>query len=658
MIAFGPRAPAPDAAARPQSFAAALLQPHPAASAASLLRRRLLPISAAVVAVYVVLRWLDERWGLYASGAGTVLFAGVFLAATGLLVLWVSRLLDRVEAGRQELELGYRQLVEQLPLVVYVDELTDNSANIYTSPQVEPMLGYTVEEWVSDPDLFVKVLHPDDRERVLAEVKRSNEELQPFACEYRLVAKDGRVVWIHDQSSMFEREDGRVVHSQGYMLDITRRRQAEEELRRLALTDSLTSLPNRTQLIERLRATATSGAPQSLLFFDMDDFKTVNDSLGHRAGDALLLAVARRLNACTRSDDLVVRVGGDEFAVLTSLVEPSGLEVLARRLLAELASPVLVDGCELWATASIGIASGGTEDEILRNADLAMYEAKARGGNAFAFFAPEQHAAAEQRLALLADLRRPELLDELHLVYQPTFDLRRGRIEGFEALLRWEHPRRGPVAPADFIPAAEETGMIVEIGRWVLGTACREAAGWSGAGGPPTLAVNVSGRQLRERGFVDDVRAALVQSGLDARRLRLELTESVLVQANETVRANLAAVTATGVQLAIDDFGTGHSWIGHLQELAPDVVKVDRSFLAALESGDSPLLRGTVALARELGVRVVAEGIERGEQLQAVQRLGCDVGQGFLLGRPVPAGDASRLLAGEPSAAAARLRAV
>ena len=644
--------------ARPRSFAAALLEPYPEASVASALRRRLLAASILVVVGLGFLRWLGERRGLYDSATGTVIFGSLVLLAVMLLIAYVARVLDRADTRRRRLETGYRRLVEQLPLVIYADEISDNSANIYTSPQVEPLLGYTVEEWVEDADLFVKTLHPEDRERVLETVKRSNAEQTPFACEYRLVAKDGRVVWIHDEATFYRDDDGAVVHSQGYMLDITRRRLAEEELRRLATVDPLTGLPNRARLIERMRATAAAGAPQTLLFLDLDDFKTVNDSLGHRAGDVLLVEIGDRLSDCVRADDLVVRVGGDEFAVLTTVTERPQLEGLARRLLRELAEPLNLDDRELWTHASIGIATGGSEDELLRNADLAMYAAKRRGGNAYAFFATELHEAAQRRLRLLADLRRPEIYDELHLVYQPTFDLRRGGIEGFEALLRWRHPGLGPIPPDEFIPAAEENGTIVEVGRWVLQSACRAAAGWPKGDAPPIAAVNVSGRQLREPAFIDDVRAALRDSGLDPARLRLELTESVLVHANEDARRNVAAVRDLGVQLAIDDFGTGNSWIGHLHEFAPDVIKVDRSFIAALDGGDSPILRGTVALGRELDVRVVAEGIERADQLHAARRLGCDIGQGFLLSRPIPADEAAAMLESGRQVATGHLRLV
>ncbi len=637
-----PRDPESRRAGAPLSFAAALLEAQPESSS-HILRLRLLPGSVAVVVACSFLSWLGERSHLFHAWLGLTAFTTLMVAAIALLVSQAARLVDDAEARRRTLEAHYQRLVEQLPLVVYVDDITDNSSNIYTSPQVESLLGYTVDEWVSDPDLFVKVLHPGDRERVLEEVHRTNTEGTPFSTEYRVITKDGRTVWIRDESTFYH-ERGRAVHSQGYMLDITRRRQAEDELRRLASSDALTALPNRTLLTERLRE-GGGDAARSLLFLDLDDFKTINDSLGHREGDRVLVELAHRIGEAVREADLVARIGGDEFAVLAETADDATLELLAERLLAAVRRPLLLDGRELRLSASIGIATGGVAEDLLRNADLAMYAAKRRGGDAFASFAPEMHAAADRRLALLAEVARPGLLEELALHYQPTFDLRDGAIEGVEALLRWRHPVHGLLAPGTFIAAAEESGAIVGIGRWVLREACREAASWAGAcGRSPVVAVNVSGRQLREPGFVADVSAALAGAGLPACALRLELTESVLLDATETARANLAAAADLGVELAIDDFGAGHSWIGNLQEVAPDVLKIDRSFMVDGAGGDSPLLRGLLALARELGVKVVAEGIENEEQLTAVRRLHCDAGQGFHLARPMEAGELRGLL--------------
>ncbi|HEY3550034.1 MAG TPA: EAL domain-containing protein [Gaiellaceae bacterium] len=637
------------------SFAATLLSERPA-SGGRVLWLRLLPAGISVVVASSVLSWLGERSDLYGTFDLGV-FTALMAAALVVLVWQATQLLDRAEAGRRAVEAHYQQLVEQLPLVIYVDEASDNAANIYTSPQVEPLLGYTVEEWISDPDLFVKVLHPDDRERVLDEVARTNASGERFVYEYRVFAKDGRVVWIRDESTMYAVE-GQPVHTQGYMLDITRRRQAEEELRVLAWSDSLTSLPNRALLVERLRE-GESGSPRSLLFLDLDDFKTINDSLGHPTGDGVLVELAARIGGVIREGDVVARIGGDEFAVLAEMADPVLLEALAERLLAAVGEPFVLGGRELRLSASIGIASGRGAEELLRNADLAMYEAKRLGGEGFAFFAPVMHAAAERRLALFAELGRRDLQDELVLHYQPTFDLVSGEVEGVEALLRWQHPQHGLLAPGAFVPAAEESGAIVGIGGWVLREACREAAGWGElCGSPPVVAVNVSARQLHEEGFLGDVSGALAAAGLPASALRLELTESVLLEATATTRKNLASVTELGVALAIDDFGADHSWIGMLKELAPDVLKIDRSFVAEAGDRQQALLRGILAFARELGLKVLAEGIEAEEQLVAVRRLRCDAGQGFHLARPMPADQLRSLLRREHRLPAVSLRLV
>jgi diguanylate cyclase (GGDEF)-like protein/PAS domain S-box-containing protein len=625
----------------PYSFAATLLAQRPSSSG-RVLWLRLLPAGVSVVVASSVLSWAGERTAFYGP-VDLGIFTLLMVAALVGLVWQAARLLAQANAGSRALEAHYQQLVEQLPLVVYVDELDDRASNIYTSPQVEPLLGYTLEEWVSDPELFINILHPDDRERVLGEIKRTNATGERFVSEYRVLAKDGSIVWIRDESTTYT-EGGTAVHSQGYMLDITRRREAEDELRRLAWSDPLTALPNRALLVERL-GEGKSDSPRSLLFFDLDDFKTINDSLGHLVGDGVLVELARRIGDVIREEDLVARIGGDEFAVLAEMTDPDMLEALAKRLLAAVGEPLVLHGRELRLSASIGIATGEAAEDLLRNADLAMYEAKRRGGDGFAFFAPGMHEAAERRLALHAELGRPDLPEELVLHYQPVFDLASGEIEGVEALLRWQHPQHGFLSPGVFIAAAEENGTIVGIGRWVLGAACREAAEWGElCGMTPVVAVNVSARQLYEEGFAADVSGALAAVGLPAAALRLELTESVLLEATETTRANLAMVMDLGVGLAIDDFGADHSWIGMLKEFAPDVLKVDRSLVAEGGEREQVLLRGVLAFARELGLRVVAEGIEAEDELVAVQRLRCDAGQGFHLAPPMPAAELRSML--------------
>jgi diguanylate cyclase (GGDEF)-like protein len=409
----------------------------------------------------------------------------------------------------------------------------------------------------------------------------------------------------------------------------SRRRARDEELQRLAFEDSLTGLPNRTYFEEQIAAVLATDTPAIVAFLDLDDFKQVNDSLGHPAGDRLLTICGERLRRALRAGDTVARLGGDEFAVLAGGdVEP---EVLVERLFDVLAEPVTLEGKRLHLRASIGIASTQTGSDLLRNADLAMYAAKAAGTNRFAIFTDDMHVHALARLDRREQLERAIENEELVLHYQPIVDLDLGRVAGFEALVRWQHPTRGLLGPGEFVPLAEETGLIVPLGRWVLRAACAQASSWAGA---PYLSVNVAGLQLEQEGFVDEVARALADGELDAARLVLEVTESSLVGDLETER--MQALRRLGVRLAIDDFGTGYSSLSYLRRFPLDVLKIDRSFTRdACE--DSALLQAIVAMGESLGLVLVPEGIEEPEQADALRALGCRLGQGFLFGRPVPA---------------------
>jgi diguanylate cyclase (GGDEF)-like protein len=408
-----------------------------------------------------------------------------------------------------------------------------------------------------------------------------------------------------------------------------RRRQREGDLRRLAFQDSVTGLPNRPLFEKRIAETLAGGGQAAVAFLDLDDFKQVNDSLGHAAGDELLKICGERLRHALRGEDTVARLGGDEFAILA----PGDVDaqVLVDRLFDVLAAPVVLEGKRLYLRASVGIASTETGDDLLRNADLAMYAAKATGTNRYAVFTTDMHINAVARLDRREQLERAIENQELVLHYQPIVDLDLGRVAGFEALVRWQHPERGLLGPGEFIPLAEETGLIVGLGRWVLREACRQAAQWAGA---PYLSVNVAGAQLEQPGFVTEVESALSGGGLCADRLVLEVTESSLVDDLEAER--LQALRRLGVRLAIDDFGTGYSSLSYLRKFPMDVLKIDRSFTRdACE--DSALLHAIVAMGESLGLVLVPEGIEEPEQADVLRALGCRLGQGFLFGRPVPA---------------------
>ncbi|MFL5891638.1 MAG: putative bifunctional diguanylate cyclase/phosphodiesterase [Solirubrobacterales bacterium] len=422
-----------------------------------------------------------------------------------------------------------------------------------------------------------------------------------------------------------------------------------------ALHDSLTGLPNRSLFLDRMRhalARAERGdEPVAVLFCDLDGFKTVNDSLGHRTGDRLLVLVAERLIECLRPADTIARLGGDEFAVLLEeLREPGDAARAAQRLLDALKAPFVLRGREFYVSASIGIAAGaGDAETLLRDADLAMYRAKARGKGRYAVYEPSMHTAIVERLELEVDLKRGIEREELAVAYQPVFSLRDGRVIGVEALVRWHHPTRGIVMPESFVPLAEESGLIGELGRWVLRKACHQGALWRAKyPGHPGLGigVNISGAQLREPGLVQEVADALAESQLDATGLTLEITETALMESFDNAIEQLDGLNELGVDMAIDDFGTGYSSLRYLRRLPLDVMKIEKSFIAGIggPGEEAELLRAIVDLAAIFGLRVVAEGIERPEQRDRLLELGCELGQGHLLSEPLDAAGADALL--------------
>jgi len=449
--------------------------------------------------------------------------------------------------------------------------------------------------------------------------------------------------------------------------DITERKTLESQLIHEAFHDALTNLANRALFTDRveqeLRRRDRNAAPVSVLFLDLDGFKEINDSRGHAVGDNVLVEVAHRLSASVRAEDTVARFGGDEFAILVtgSEDETDRAEEVAQRVLDALRVPIGVDQVDLHVTASIGIAYGGWEasdasdaGRLMRNADLAMYRTKAAGAHGYTLYHPEMHSDLVGRLELAAEMRRGLNNDEFSVFFQPNIEMTSGRILGFEALARWQHPVRGFVPPSEFIPVAESTGMICQLGTWILTESCLQAQAWTAAEGRPIgVSVNVSARQLDQPDFIDLVRQALSRSGLAPELLCLEMTESVLLDDSDAVLATLNALKEVGVRLAIDDFGTGYSSLSYLNRFPFDILKIDKSFIDRLGNagGEATLTRSIVQLGHSLGVRTVAEGLEHFDQFLALRRMGCDVGQGYYFSRPLPADHASELLSADAATA-------
>lgn len=507
------------------------------------------------------------------------------------------------------------------------------------------VLGYEHDELVGQPGTIIG--HPDDWISGDDLLEQLRSDPRPITIEKRFVRKDGSVLWTNTALSLLDSGDG-VPLVVAHFEDTTARRQAAERLEWAATHDELTQLPNRFRFIDQLADVLATSEPATvaLLFVDLDNFKVINDSLGHAVGDQVVSSIGDRLRSIVRDHDLLGRFGGDEFIVMLGDVEsPLAASEVAERLRSEIARPLLVDGGELFITASIGIAisdTSSTTSDLLRNADAAMYRAKARGRDCVEVFAAGGHDATVIALRTTNELRRGLERGEVVPYFQPIVDLSDGRLRGFEVLARWRHPERGVLGPEQFLPMAEETGLIGDVGSAVMRAALSQIGVWQSGSrrfADLTLSVNVSVRQLMSEMFHDVVADALVESGVPADALWLEITESALMSDTKSAGLALRELRSLGLHLAVDDFGTGYSSLTYLKRFPVEAIKIDRSFVAGLgiDNDDSTIVEAVVRLGQSLGLTVVAEGVETPLQLNRLREIQCDFGQGFLFGRPRPA---------------------
>jgi diguanylate cyclase (GGDEF)-like protein len=487
---------------------------------------------------------------------------------------------------------------------------------------------------------------PEERKK-LVDILRTEERCQDF--ETRFHSKDGKIIWGLVSASVIDLDGCPCLLS--VTRDITAAKAAEEKIQSLSFYDTLTNLPNRRLLMERLKKTSAVAGPsepkKALLFVDLDHFKTLNDSLGHPVGDLLLQEVARRLRACLHEDDTVARLGSDEFVVilenLSELAEDAAAQagVIGERMLAEVAQAYTLGLVDCRCTASIGIVvfgdQGGGPDDLLQQADIAMGQAKAAGRNALRFFAPDLQAAVNARVALEEDLRQAINTNQFLLAYQPQIE--DDHLLGAEALIRWLHPQRGMVSPAAFISLAEETGMILPLGDWVLETVCRQVAAWAETKQMEgiSIAVNVSARQFHQPDFTTKVVAVLERTGVNPRNIELELTEGLLVENVEDVIAKMMELKAHGLRFSLDDFGTGYSSLSYLKRLPLDQLKIDISFIRDIlvDASSATIAQTIIALGRAMGLAVIAEGVESEEQRALLLHMGCHAYQGYLFSKPL-----------------------
>jgi diguanylate cyclase (GGDEF)-like protein/PAS domain S-box-containing protein len=601
----------------------------------------------------------DAWWGFIGFDDATVerrwdsTEVDALMVAAGTIGAALAR--ERAVSEAMEAKDRFRVLVEHAPAVVYIDGLDDTASSVYMSPQIEALTGYSPEEWQADPDLWPKLLHPDDCELALERTARHNETGEPFKMDYRLRTRDGRTVWIRDEAVMVRGPDGSFAYSQGLMQDVTAIKLADEQLQYLAYHDKLTGLPNSAMLTEvaemALARANRAGLAAAVLFLDVDGFKLANDTLGAEGGDRLLLAIADRLQAVLRDTDTLARRGGDEFVILLADLEAGTIgdmqapllfaEGVAGRIRQTFATPFDVDGREIFVSTSIGISvfPDGAADvgSLVAQAETAMLASKKAGPGGFAA-SNEGAVDAATKLAFVTKLRKAVEREQWVLHYQPIVALATGSVVGVEALIRWRDEGGEMIPPLEFIPLAEELGLIEEIGDWVVEEIVRQDERWRAEGVELEMGFNLSPRQFWQPDLAQRILSRLDERRVDPTKVMVEITESSAMRDPERAHEVLWSLHARGLRVAIDDFGTGYSSLSRLRSFPIDVLKIDRSFVSHLDQdpGLAHIAGAFIQLGRGLGMTTLAEGIETEGEWRFLAELGCELGQGYLFSRPVP----------------------
>jgi diguanylate cyclase (GGDEF)-like protein/PAS domain S-box-containing protein len=595
------------------------------------------------------MNWDDLRITCRDGSEKILAVQNIPLPTMNLMISTVQDITDQkmIEQALRESERRYQVMAESSPVGIF--RLDTQGRCCHVNKRWREMAGLTLTHAVGES--WVVAVHPEDQSSVEETWEAALRERRPYKTECRFKRPGGMITWVFCQAEPIFDTQGSLEGFIGSVTDISRRKRTEEEVRQLAYYDTLTHLPNRSFFQEQLeRALGTAGRTGrhvALLFCDLDNFKDVNDTLGHDKGDLLLQAIAQRLSSCIRRGDTLCRLGGDEFVLLLpSVSNDREVVAVARKIQESMKHSFDLAGHEIFSTTSIGIAvhpeDGATFNTLLKHADMAMYAAKSRGRNRYRFFCEDMNRRAVERMSMEGGLRQAVANEELSLVWQPQFDLNNGDLIGVETLLRWDHPTLGRIMPAKFIPLAEETGLIHSIGEWVLRTACAQVRQWKNDGAKPLrLAVNLSAGQFNEPGLVEMVRRILRETDLDPSVLELEITESMLMQNQDVALKTMLSLSHDGVNLALDDFGTGFSSLLYLKNYPIGRIKIAREFVEDIagNNNDAAIAGTVISMARNLSMKAVAEGVETEAQAEVLRGLGCPEVQGFYFARPMSASE-------------------